>query len=150
MVVPRRFFLLPRHGAPGVSPPRVGCVSTGVDSAERPPIILSPSARIFLAAFTSLSWVVPHSGHVYDLSSSVSPSYLYPQTLHVLELGYHRSMTDSVLPYHDALYSSRRRHSPRFTSDRDFARLWFFIMPFTFRSSMQMTWLSSISLHVSS
>nr|QVQ58769.1 hypothetical protein [Klebsiella pneumoniae] len=32
--------------------------------------MISPTAFIFFAAFTSLSWLAPHSGQIHDLTLS--------------------------------------------------------------------------------
>src|SRR5690606_20034644 len=51
-----------------------------------------------------------------------------------------------VLPYHSALYVSMLTNSDQDASAMDLARLWFFTMFLTCKSSKQITWFSRISL----
>src|SRR5205085_929713 len=106
----------------------------------------SPAVRMFLAALISLSWHVPQQGHTHSLTSNVRVSRTCPQSEQVLEEGYHRSILMMVLPYHLALYSSRRVNSPQPTSLMALAKQWFCSMPLTFSVSKQITWFSRITL----
>ena len=54
---------------------------------------------MFMAAFTSLSWSVLHSGHVQYRSESVRFSLRYPQLEQGFVVGSQRLAFKNVLPY---------------------------------------------------
>ncbi len=63
-----------------------------------------------------------------------------PQKLQVWLLGYIVGTLRISFPYQIALYSSISKNFAQETLAMDFASLWFRIIPFTFKSSMQMVW----------
>ena len=65
-----------------------------------------------------------------------------PQKLQVWLLGYIVGTLRISFPYQIALYSSISKNFAQETLAMDFASLWFRIIPFTFKSSMQMVWFS--------
>lgn len=105
----------------------------------------SPAAKTLRAAFTSRSWVDPHSGQVHERVSSNIFRDVWPQSLQRLLDGYHLSMPISVRPYHSALYVSCRTNSDQLASLIDFARRLFFCKLRTARLSMAITWFSFIN-----
>src|SRR6201997_1973262 len=105
----------------------------------------SPAARTLRAAFTSRSWIDPHSGHTHSRMFSGILDAVWPQSLHRLLDGYQRSIPISVRPYHPALYVSCRTNSDQLASLIDFARRLFFCMLLTARLSMAITWFSFIN-----
>ena len=106
----------------------------------------SPAAKIFCAAFTSRSWVVPHSGHSQDRTFSSSLSLTNPQQEQRLLEGKKRSISTYFLPAQSALYASWRVNSPQLASAIDLASFGLLIRFFTARFSAQTTWFSLISL----
>ena len=88
----------------------------------------SPAAKMLRAAFTSRSWIVPHSGHIHDRTSSSNLSL--------------RSISTYVLPAQSALYASWRVNSPQLVSVIGLASFGFLIRFFTARFSAQTTWFS--------
>ena len=105
----------------------------------------SPAAKMLRAAFMSRSWTTPHSGHVHPRTFNGSDPIVYPQSLHRLLDGYHRSIPINVRPYQSALYSSCLTNSAQLASEIDFARQWFFCMLLTAKLSTAITWFSFIS-----
>src|ERR1700756_3469069 len=105
----------------------------------------SPAARTLRAAFTSRSWIDPHSGHVHERTPRGIFCTVWPQSLHRLLDGYQRSMPINVRPYHSALYVSCRTNSDQLASLIDFASRWFFCMLLTVRLSTAITWFSFIN-----
>jgi hypothetical protein len=103
---------------------------------------------MFFAAFTSRSWVVPQS-HVHSRTLSGILSCKVPQTEHSLEEGNQRSIAITSRPYHRALYSSMLRNSDQAASLMARARLPFFTMFRTARSSITIVWFSRTSRVVS-
>lgn len=97
----------------------------------------SPAAKTLRAAFTSRSWIAPHSGQVHSRTFSGIVATVCPQSLHRLLDGYQRSMPTSVRPYQCALYSNCRTNSDQLASLIDFARQRFFCM-------LPITWFSRI------
>ena len=69
-----------------------------------------PAALIFLAALTSRSWPVLHSGHTQYCVS------VYPQQLQRFEEGKNWSMATTERPDHSALYCNWRTNSPQLAS----------------------------------
>ena len=67
---------------------------------------LIPSCLMFIAAFTSRSCVVPHSGQVQDRTPKSIDGGDIPQPEHVLEDGNHRSIWTKCFPCHSDLYAS--------------------------------------------
>ena len=61
-------------------------VATWTDTA-------SPAAKIFLLALISRSWCVPQSGQSHSRTFNGIFSAIYPQLLHLLELGNHLSIS---------------------------------------------------------
>ena len=106
----------------------------------------SPAAKMLRAAFTSRSWVVPHSGHSHDRTSSGMFSFTNPQQEQRLVDGKNFPISTYVLPYQPALYASWRVNSPQLASAMCLANVGFLIMFFTARFSAQTTWFSLISL----
>ena len=53
----------------------------------------SPAAKIFLLALISRSWCVPQSGQSHSRTFNGIFSAIYPQLLHLLELGNHLSIS---------------------------------------------------------
>ena len=82
-----------------------------------------PNVSIFIAAFTSLSWLVLHSGHNQDLSDNVRLSFMCPQTWQRLDDGNHRSISMIRQPYQLPLYLSILTNIFHPLSDIDFARV---------------------------
>ena len=111
--------------------------------------ISRPLASMLTAAFTSRSCSAPHSGHIQArIVRSFTLLFCLPQQLHSWLDGYVLGTLISIPPQSSILYSSLRNNSLHDASDMDLASLWFFIIPLTFRSSMQTTWLSFASLCV--
>jgi len=135
-------------------------LSTGVDSRATHGIcfdlciilsqdasISSPLISMLTAAFTSRSCFAPHSGQVHDrIERSRTFRSCLPQQLHRWLDGYVPGTFISIPPRSPILYSSFLKNSLHDASDIDRASLWFPIISFTFRSSMQTTWLSFASL----
>ena len=68
------------------------------------PITRSPSFKIFIAAFTSLSCTAPHCGQVHSRTDkSLVPEFICPQQLQVWLDGKNLSILITFLPYHSAL-----------------------------------------------
>ena len=107
---------------------------------------VSPTAKMLTAAFTSRSWLVPHSGHSHERTSSGMFSFTNPQQEQRLLEGKKRSISTYVLPAQFALYSSWRVNSPQLASAMCLASFGFLTMFFTARFSTQMTWFSLINL----
>ncbi len=106
----------------------------------------SPAAKMLIAAFTSRSWAVLHSGHSHSRIFSGMDSDTNPQPEQRLELGKKRSISTYVLPVQFALYSSWRVNSPQLASAMCLASVGFLIRFFTVRFSAQITWFSLINL----
>ena len=53
----------------------------------------SPAAKMFLLALISRSWCVPQSGQSHSRTFNGIFSAIYPQLLHLLELGNHLSIS---------------------------------------------------------
>jgi len=104
----------------------------------------SPAAKMLRAALMSRSWTTPHSGQAHSRIFSGIFATVYPQSLHRLLDGYHRSMPIKVRPYQSALYSSCLTNSDQLASEIDFARQWFFCILLTARLSTAITWFSFI------
>ena len=105
---------------------------------------------MLIAAFTSRSCSVPHSGHTHDLTLSGMRPILWPHSLQVLLVGSNLPHLSRWTPYHSHLYSSILKNSDHDTSEMDLASLWFPSIPFTFRSSTAIAWFSRISLVLNS
>ena len=105
----------------------------------------SPAANTFRAAFTSRSWVAPHSGHVHCRTFNGIFAMVYPQSEQRLDDGYHLSMPISSRPYQLALYSNCRTNSDQPASLIDLDKQRFFCMFDTDRLSTAITWFSFIS-----
>src|SRR5699024_5249461 len=99
---------------------------------------------MLIAAFTSRSWVTPHS-HVHVRTFSGSFSWSFPQAEHSLEEGKNRSMATSSRPYQLALYSNMVRSSVQDASEIARASLPFLTRLRTERSSITTTWFSRTS-----
>jgi len=82
-----------------------------------------PCVMIFLAPFTSRSWMLPHSGHTHWRMVSGSVSWTLPHAEQLLLDGNQRPATSTKPPPLSALYSSCRRNSKKPMSDRKQARL---------------------------
>ena len=68
------------------------------------PTTRSPSFRIFIAAFTSLSCTAPHCGQTHSRTDkSLVPEFICPQQLQVWLDGKNLSILITFLPYHSAL-----------------------------------------------
>ena len=86
-------------------------------------IAFNPSARMFFAAFTSLSCSVPQCEQVHFLTfKSLVPSYRSPHEEQIWLLGKNLSTTAIFFPYHSALYSNSRLNSEKDASATDFAK----------------------------
>ncbi len=107
---------------------------------------VSPTAKMLRAALTSRSWVVPHSGHSHDRTSSGNLSLTNPQQEQRLLEGKNRPISTYVLPSQPDLYSSCRVNSPQLASAMCLASFGFLIMFFTARFSAQITWFSLTNL----
>lgn len=66
----------------------------------------SPAVNMFLAALTSRSWVVLHSGQSQWRVSRLKKGKVYPQLQQRLELGKNWSILTKLLPAQSALYSN--------------------------------------------
>src|SRR5699024_11275854 len=75
-----------------------------------------PAALMLIVAFTSRSWMTPHS-HVHVRTFSGSFSWSFPHAEHSLEEGKSRSMATSSRPYQLALYSNMVRNSAPASAD---------------------------------
>ncbi|SEA98583.1 hypothetical protein SAMN05660964_03049 [Thiothrix caldifontis] len=106
----------------------------------------SPAAKMLCAAFTSRSWVAPHSGHSHSRTSSGIVSLTNPQQEQRLLDGKNRPISTYVLPAQADLYSSCRVNSPQPASAMCLARFGFLTMFFTARFSTQITWFSLTNL----
>lgn len=86
----------------------------------------SPSFKMFFAAFTSRSWIIPHFGQVHSRTDkSFVPDHCAPQAEQSWLEGKNRSTATTCFPYHAALYSNCRRNSPQLASEIAFASLRF-------------------------
>ena len=93
---------------------------------------------MLIEAFTSLSWYVPHWGQVHILTfRSLTDGFLCPQTWQVWLDASNLSIWTTLTPFHYALYFNTLTNSLQETSPIEFARLWFCIIPLTFKSSRQ-------------
>ena len=91
--------------------------------------------------------MVWHAGHSHFRTARFfTNGFLYPQQLHVWLLGYIVGTFITDEPYHSALYSSIEKNFDHETLAMDFASLWFLIIPFTFKSSIQMVWFSRTNI----
>lgn len=106
----------------------------------------SPAVNMFLAALTSRSWVVLHSGQSQWRVSRLKKGKVYPQLQQRLELGKNWSILTKLLPAQLALYSNCWISLPQLASAICLASLGFLIMFFTCSVSTQITWLSLINL----
>ena len=68
---------------------------------------------MFFAALMSRSCRVPQDGHCHVRVLRDSSASKCPHELHVLELGYHLSITIRCRPALAALYSTMRRKAPQ-------------------------------------
>src|SRR5699024_9201919 len=98
-------------------------------------------ALMLIAAFTSRSWMTPHS-HVHVRTFSGSFSWSFPQAEHSLEEGKNRSMATSSRPYQLALYSNMVRSSVQDASEIARASLPFLAGSRTEMSSVTTTWFA--------
>ena len=109
--------------------------------------ICSPFFRILMPAFVSRLWTAWQIGHSQiRMRRFFTSGFRQPQKLQVWLLGYMVGTLRSSLPYQTALYSSISKNFAHETLAMDFASLWFRIIPFTCRSSMQMVWFSRTSI----
>ena len=83
---------------------------------------LSPTFIIFIAAFSSLFRVCPHS-QVHTLSDNLRSLFTVPQNRHILLDGNHLSITISCFPLSASLYDSIVRNIPKPLSFVDFPKL---------------------------
>ena len=77
---------------------------------------------MFFAALTSRSCRVPQDGHCHVRVFKLRLARTCPHAEHVLDDGYHRSITIRCRPYLAALYSSMARKAPRPQSEIALAR----------------------------
>src|SRR5205823_14156650 len=82
---------------------------------------------------------VPQDRHCHVLVDRISTASKCPHELHVLELGYHLSITIRCRPALDALYSTMRRKAPQPQSEMALASDRLRTMFFTARSSITIT-----------
>ena len=108
-----------------------------------------PAAKMFILAFMSLSWWLPHSGQSHSLIFKGNFSTTWPQLEQRLELGKYLSIFINVRPYHSALYFNCLTNSPHIASLITLANLWFLTMFFMSKSSTTIVWFSLISRVVS-
>ncbi len=108
-------------------------VSAGVDSGQPVPIWSRPRARMFHAAFASLSASNPHAGHECSRTHS-SLSVFTPHDAHSFVV-FRGSTATKYVPSRSHLYSSIRRKVPHAADAqlREFDSSC--IIPTTFRSS---------------
>src|ERR1022692_2929643 len=96
---------------------------------------------MFLAAFTSRSWTVPHAPHCHSRTcSGLGPSFP-PHAEHTCDVGSNRPMRRNWRPYSFALYSSIATNADQPASCTDFASR-VPASPFTARSSTVTAWFS--------
>ena len=107
----------------------------------------SPNLFMFIAANKSLSFNWLQLGHVHSRCDNFSSWFTYPQ-VHILELGSNLPIFRRFLPFHSHLYCNCLKNSFQLADDMCFARLWFFNIPFTFKSSMIIVWFSRTILDV--
>ena len=98
---------------------------------------------MLIAAFLSLSWVVPQSAHFHILSRRFNASFTVPQAEQVLLEGYHLSMKVILTPFWEAIYTnfltkSAKPKSLTLRPQRDF-------MPCRFKSSSRVSSYRSVS-----
>lgn len=98
---------------------------------------VSPTAKMFLAAFKSLSKARPQFSQTYVRSFNVI-GFTDPHPEHILVDGVNRGILTNVFPYHKHLYSNILRNELHPTSAIAKARLGFFIIPVTFKVSTAM------------
>ena len=67
-----------------------------------------PAAKMFLAAFTSRSWTVPHAAHVHCRTLSRLGPSLTPHAEHTWLVGSNRPILANVRPYWAAFSSMHR------------------------------------------
>ena len=67
-----------------------------------------PAAKMFLAAFTSRSWTVPHAPHVHARTLSGFGPSVTPQAEHTWLVGSNRPIRANVRPYRAAFSSTSR------------------------------------------
>ena len=104
---------------------------------------------MFMAAFTSLETISPHLEQVHSLSDRVSSLFIYPQFACSFDDGSNLPIFIMFLPYHSALYSSIVTKVAHPASEIDCARLWFFTILETAKSSMaKLSWFLISSLDV--
>ena len=99
-----------------------------------------------MEALTSRSNKVLQLLQVHSRSFSVNSLLMLPQHEQSFDDGSNRPILRMFLPYHSALYSNISTNIDHPQSEIDSASLWFESIPFMFKSSIQIVWLSLISL----
>ena len=99
-----------------------------------------------MEALTSRFNKVLHLLQVHSRSFSVSSLLMFPQHEQSFDDGSNLPILSMFLPYHSALYSNIFTNIDHPQSEIESASLWFANIPLTFKSSMQIVWLSLISL----
>src|SRR5680860_427488 len=99
-----------------------------------------------MAAFTSRSRTELHLGQVHSRSLSASSLLIYPQQEQVFDDGANLPIRKMFLPYQSALYSNIVTKVDQLTSFIACAKLWFFTILLTAKSSKQIVWFSRINL----
>ena len=102
---------------------------------------------MLMLALQSRLCLVWHTGHTQFLTDRFfTIGFWYPHSEHVWELGYIVGTLITSFPYHVALYWSISKNLDQETLAMERASLWLRIIPFTFKSSMQMVWFSRTSM----
>ena len=99
-----------------------------------------------MAALTSRSNTVEQLPQAHLRSLSVSSLLIVPQQEQVFDDGAKRPIRRMFLPYQSALYSNIVTNVDQLTSDIACAKLWFFTILLTAKSSKQIVWFSRINL----
>jgi hypothetical protein len=108
----------PARASPGLTDPPQPFMVSGC-----PPATLRPSRRMFLAAFTSRSWTVPHAAHAHSRTLSGFGPSRCPHAEHSWLDGNHRPTLVTARPYRSAFSSSSRTSMAHPASCTDFASL---------------------------
>ena len=109
-------------------------------------ICLNPSSSMFFAADTSRSCSLWQWTQRHTRSDNLSCLWSVLQSQHCWLLGKNRSIFTNCRPYQSLLYFKNRMSIPHPASAMLRLKCLFFIIFFTARSSMQMTWFSFTNL----
>src|SRR5674476_987022 len=106
---PRR--VLPSQAAAGTGPPLMP-PARAFRVCASPAATMRPSTRMFLAAFRSRSWVMPHAVQVQDLTARGFFPWLTPHTVHSRLQGNQR-LTRTTAWWQRSAFSCQQPHQHR-------------------------------------